>query len=143
MTSKKAMVLITILSLVLVFAVVIIVHEQKPDETETVPITADSIAIGTWETESASASAEGEEKTMNDVSITLEEDGSASGYFGKYDFVGTWQQVSDSEIRLVKKNDDPVYKGVIDPEDEDTGNPVMDLAAIDVTDSKTWTLVRL
>ena len=148
MTSKKVMIMITIMSLLIVVVVVMIVHNGKSDETETIPITADSVAIGSWATENpgtsdaASSDSESSEKTMNEVELTLDGDGTATGTFGKYDFKGTWQQLDKFSVQLVNKNGDAVYKGVIDPDDEEKEKPVMDLAAIDVTDSMTWTLVK-
>lgn len=143
MNSRKVMMLITVLSLLIVVVVVFIVHSGKDDETEGIPITPDSVAIGSWSTDASGAAAgSGSEKTMDDVTLTLTEEGHADGTFGKYEFEGTWQQVSKFEIRLINNKGKSVYKAVIDPEDEDTERPAMDLAAKDVTDSMTWTLYK-
>ena len=144
MTSRKAMILITILSLLIVVVVVAIVHSGKDEETASIPITKDSVAIGSWSTAGDSegkTDAQGE-KTMNEVHLTLTDDGEAVGTFGKYDFEGSWEQVSKYEIRLVNSRGESVYKAVIDPEDEESGTASMDLSAKDVTDSMTWKLFR-
>ena len=151
MNSKKIMMLITALSLVIVLVVVMIVHSGKKDEPASIPIAKDSIAIGDWSTDipgaadAEEANTEGEtsaEKTMKEVSLTLAEDGDATGTFGKYDFEGSWEPVSKYEIRLINSRGESVYRAVIEPSDEETESPSMDLAAKDVTDSMTWKLYK-
>lgn len=140
------MMLITALSLLIVIVVVFIVHTGKDDEMESIPITPDSAAIGAWSTDLPEAAggdaAGGSAKTMNDVALELTENGHAEGTFGKYEFEGTWQQVSKFRIRLVNNKGKAVYEAVIDPDDEDAERPSMELAATDVTDSMTWTLYK-
>ncbi len=135
------MMAITVLSLLIVVVVVFIVHSGKEDVTESIPISEDSVAIGSWETDGSGA-AEGEEKTMNEVSLTLDGKGQAEGTFGKYEYEGTWQLASEFEVRLINNKGEAVYKGIIDPEGGDEGAPVMELKSQNVTDSMTWTLLK-